>query len=118
MMLEAVTIGIDMLSQPMVLERSTGGTYSSGGTWSGTWSAPENIAGVIEPVTGRDLKDMPEGIRSEAVALLFVKVSAVNGIAVNDRVTADAVSYRVIHIDEWTRYGGFHECVLGKIKTP
>lgn len=119
-MLEAVTIGINLLAQPMTLERSTGGSYSAGGTWTGTWSAPESISGVIQPVSGRDLRDMPEGIRSEVSAWLFVNLVTLGGIdiTVNDRITADTVPYRVLHVDEWTRYGGFLQCVLGKIKTP
>jgi len=115
-MLEEVAIAIDLLKQPATIERAAGGSYVSG-TWVGAYDASASISGVLEPVTGRDLKDMPEGIRSEASALFFVNITD-GSIAENDRVTADAVPYRVLQVAPWSRYGGFHECVLGKIKTP
>ena len=116
-MLEEAAAAIDILKRPATIARATGGAYVRG-TWAGTYDAAVLTAGVLQPVTGRDLRDMPEGVRAEAVKLFFVTASDLlpGDINENDKIEADNETFRVIHIAPWTRYGGFRECVLGRIK--
>lgn len=78
-------------------------------------SEPETIRGKIQPMNGRDLRDMPEGKREEAAMVLGTRST----VALEDKVTdvRDGRKYKVIHVMPSTIGGNRTRAVLGMVKS-
>ena len=67
------------------------------------------IRAVIQPATGNQLRDLPEGIRTEAQWLLWSR----SAVALDNVVTHKGVEYRVMYL--WPRdEGAFYRAALGR----
>lgn len=88
---------------------AAGGAYVDG-EWIATSPATTTIRAAIQPATGRQLMDLPEGIRTEAKFFIWSRVSFVE----NDRITFGGETWRVIFL--WPRpMDGFTRGALGKM---
>lgn len=82
--------------------------YATGSYTAGRWApgAPStlNIDACIQPLTGRDLKILPEGRRADETLVLYTKtllrVPSQGGGA--DQVSISGVMYEVIHVETWS----------------
>ena len=74
----------------------------------------DKIRGKIQPMNGRDLRDMPEGMRVEAKMVLGTRAN----VRVNDQVynSKDGLNYKAIYIIPATVGGNRTRAVLGHIK--
>lgn len=91
---------------------SAGGTYNAGGKWVATAATPVTISAAIFPANGRQLMDMPEGIRTEAGWIAWSRVDILEG----DQIVDGSSRYRVLY--RWPRQfeGGFTRVALGLMK--
>jgi len=73
-----------------------------------------NIRGKIQPVVGRDFRDMPEGIREEASMVLGTRST----VEVNDIITdvRDNRRYKVLFAYPQTISSNRTRAILGKVK--
>jgi hypothetical protein len=76
-----------------------------------TWAAPIEVAirGSIQPVTGHDLEQLPEGDRSRGVLKVYSYgelLTAEPGGAPSDRVTYGGTTYLVYQSQAWPGVGG------------
>jgi len=102
-------LAIDRRAVSMTQRRSAADSYAGGERVPGAvTSAP--IKAVIQPMPGRELRDLPEGIREEAGWLLWSRVAIVN----DDVIVHAGRSYRVLKV--WPRdEGGFVRAALGML---
>lgn len=91
---------------------AAGGSYNDNGEWEGATAEPVSIQATIQPVTGQQLLDMPEGIRAEAKSTLWTR-AVVN---INDQIRSAGKSYRVIFVWDRDFEGGFHRAALGMLR--
>lgn len=72
------------------------------------------IRGKIQPMNGRDLRDMPEGMREEAKMVIGTR----SNVRVNDEVfnSKDGLYYKAIFIIPPTVGGNRTRAILGHIK--
>jgi hypothetical protein len=109
-MIGAVAIAIDRLAVSVSLSRESGGVYDDNGKWTPNPAIQTTILAVIQPASGSELMDVPEGIRSEARWLLWSR----SEIKVDDKVTARGISYRAMYL--WPRdEGGFYRAAIGRV---
>jgi len=95
---------------PVTLE-TVGGAYNAAGKWVKTEPVQTTIQATIQSTDGSQLRDMPEGIRSEARSLLWSS----SVVATGDVVIYKGQRYRAIYI--WERpEGGFTRAALGLAK--
>ena len=95
---------------PVLYTAPVKGSYAANGDYIPAAQTTATIQATITPVTGRDLKDMPEGVRDEAIYRMWT----VSDVFLNGVVNHDGHDYRIIHI--MTRnIGGFNRCILGEI---
>ncbi|TAY66548.1 hypothetical protein ELG88_09780 [Rhizobium leguminosarum] len=67
------------------------------------------IKAVIQPATGNQLRDLPEGVRTEAQWLLWSR----SQVQLDDTVTHKGINYRVVYV--WPRdEGAFYRAALGR----
>ena len=106
-----VAAAIDAEAVPVTLTTVAPGTYDAGGNYIPGPSSTATIFTAMQPVTGQALKDMPEGIRTEAEWLVWSR----SPIAVNNEITAAGTDYRVLFV--WPRLrDGFYRAAVGRRK--
>lgn len=101
---EAVTVTLHTVA-------TAGGAYNAGGEWVPNASVDMPIAATVQPATGRNLNDAPEGVRTDARYAIWSRVS----IAENDEITYSGKRYRVTWIADRPQ-DGFVKGAMGKLK--
>lgn len=102
-------LGIDRRAIPLTITPKNIGDYNASGDWVVTTpGTPTTLMGVIQPVSGRQSMDMPEGIRAEAKWLVWSRSSIQN----EDVISYQGSDYKVIFT--WPRAeGSFYRAALG-----
>lgn len=105
-----VAIAIDGEAVNVTRTRSAGGGYNDDGEWVPSLPDAATIRAAIQPASGNQLMDVPEGMRTEARWLLWSR----SDVRVDDMITSSGVSYRVMHL--WPRAeGGFYRAAIGRL---
>lgn len=81
------------------------------GKWVPGVAVDSTIAATIQPATGRNLIDAPEGVRTDARFAAWSRVAIVE----NDEITYAGDRYRVIWVAPRPQ-DGFTKAALGKLK--
>ncbi|KQV28103.1 hypothetical protein ASC97_07070 [Rhizobium sp. Root1203] len=101
---------IDRRAIGMSLTRRAADSYDQN-TGKAIEGAPTTtpIKAVIQPATGNQLRDLPEGVRTEAQWLLWSR----SEVVLDDTVTHKSIDYRVVYV--WPRdEGAFYRAALGR----
>lgn len=93
------------------------GSYDANGDFIADAPAGRTIKAFITAliygrgISGIEMKDMPEGIRDEAAAIMWTR----DTIATDEKVAQGGTTYRVLHV--WNRAGdgGFYRAALGAV---
>jgi hypothetical protein len=105
-----VAIAIDGEAKNVTLTMGADGSYDADGNFVHGTTTPTTIRAAIFPATGNALKDMPEGVRTEAGWLCWSR----SAIAVDDQIADGGIVYRVLFV--WPRpEGGFYRAALGRM---
>jgi hypothetical protein len=93
--------------------RQSPGTYVQGRYTPGTESTFTVVASV-QPVTGRDLQDLPEGQYANEVKKLYtaVELRTRHPDSEPDRINIYGETYTVIQVNRWDGFGDKHYKVL------
>ena len=103
-----VTSAIDQFSTTVALKLRTPGSYDQNGNWVKGGETNSFITASIQPTKGRQLEDMPEGMRAEACWTIWTSHS----IQLDQEVEYRGKVYRVLHL--WPReIGNYTQAVLG-----
>lgn len=84
------------------------GDYNASGDWVPGDENLEEITANVQPVSGRKLRSMPEGVRTEAVSIVYTD----SDLQIGDIIEVDQVRHRVIAAQLWSA-GDYTEAVLG-----
>lgn len=105
-----VALAIDMVAVNVSrTTRGAGGYDADGKGVSGT-PTTTTIRAAIQPASGNQLMDLPEGMRTEARWLLWSR----SEVKEDDEIGASGINYRVMYV--WPRAeGGFFRAALGRI---
>jgi len=102
-------LAIDRRAVSMTQRRSATDSYVDGERVPGAVTAA-TIKAVIQPMPGRELRDLPEGIREEAGWLLWSRTAIAN----DDVIVHGGRSYRALKV--WPRDEcGFTRAALGML---
>jgi len=79
------------------------GSYNATGDWTPGAETAETIQAAIQPPSGRDLQDAPEGIRQEIQFMGWTPEE----VEADDVIAFGGTDYRVIHAWPRRHDGGF-----------
>lgn len=103
-----VAIAIDGEAVSVSLKRKAAGTYNADGEFVPGAETTSTIRAAIQPASGRQLMDLPEGIREEARWLAWSR----SEIRLDDEITHAGSRYRVMFV--WPRAeGAFWRAAMG-----
>lgn len=106
-----VALAIDGEAVNVSLKREAAGHYDGDGNWVPGSATTSTIRAAIQPASGRQLEDLPDGIRNEARWLVWSR----SEIRLDDEITHGGSCYRVMHV--WPRAdGGFWRAAAGLLK--
>jgi hypothetical protein len=107
-----VAIAIDGEARNVTLTTRAAGSYNADGDFVPGTATTSTIRAAIFPASGNALRDMPEGIRTEAGWLCWSR----GAISVDDQIADGGITYRALFV--WPRpEGGFHRAALGRMTT-
>lgn len=110
-MLLNVGIAIDAFAVSVTRTRRAAGSYNADGVWVEGAPTATALNAAIQPVSGRELKDMPEGIRTEAKYIAWSR----SDLVIDDTIAHKGSNYRVMFV--WPRDEGvFYRAILGLLK--
>ena len=103
-----VAIAIDGEAVNVTIERKAAGAYDGDGKWVAGAETTSTIRAAVQPASGRQLMDLPEGIRNEARWLAWSR----SEIRMDDTVVHAGSTYRVMFL--WPRAeGSFWRAAMG-----
>lgn len=108
-----VASAIDAEAVPVVFQPPAGATYDSQGN-AVFGGVPASVSGMaaIQPVSGRMLQDLPEGLRSEVSMVGWSRTS----VALKWEVVYGGETYRVVHV--WPRPAdGFTKFAMKRVQS-
>lgn len=81
------------------------------------------IAAGVQPVTGRLLEDLPEGMHAEETRVVFAAIE-LRGVTPGapgnepDQITIDGEQYRVVEVKKFAILAQRWRCYVERLKTP
>lgn len=93
---------------PVNFTRVRYGTQTNVGGVPSWTSTSATLRGSVQPLTGHDLEQLPEGDRSRGVLVVYSYGelrTAIPGGAPSDRVTYRGVTYLVYQVQDWPGVG-------------
>lgn len=103
-----VSAALTLAATTVYLKSKNPATYDNNGNLIAGLGDPRPIQATVQPISGRALMDLPEGVRDEARKLIWTKSALETGQVVAD----NGQDYRVVHV--WDRrIGGYYKAVLG-----
>jgi hypothetical protein len=96
------------------VKRRAAGTYTQGRYTAGAQTTLSIVADV-QPVTGRELRDLPEGQRGDETKLVITETElrVRQPSSESDLVTIGGEDYRVVKVERWESFGDVHfECLV------
>lgn len=102
----------DETSAEVVLERDGAVGKYVRGKWEADWPVTQTIVASVQPLSGKEYRDLPEGIRNEAQAKAITTFPLRSG----DRIIQDGVKYKVLSLDNWQSQAGYSRAILGALK--
>lgn len=103
-----VAIAIDGEAVAVTLKRAAAGHYDDDGNWIPGSETSTTIRAAVQPASGRQLMDLPEGIREEARWLVWSR----SEIRKDDTIVHGGQSFRVMFV--WPRAeGAFWRAAMG-----
>lgn len=102
--------GIDRRAVGVTRTRRAAGSYNADGDFVPGAPTTGTILAVVQPASGRQLMDLPEGVRSEARWLAWSRAE----IRLDDVIVAGGLSHRVVYV--WPRAeGDFYRAAMGEL---
>lgn len=106
-----VALAIDGEAVEVIHRTRAEGSYDEGGRWVPGGLTDTPIMAAIQPATGRQVEDLPEGVRSEARSFLWTRAV----VRDNDVIIDGTDSFRVLYVWNRQRDGGFTKAALGML---
>lgn len=73
--------------------------------------------GSMQPTTGQDIENLPEGYRDRESKTFFTceRLRGLKETTKPDRITVDGVLFECINVQDWQQLGAYHRVVLVKV---
>lgn len=109
-----------------LIDRFTTGTYTvtrasaataySDGIRTTPSTTSLSVVGVVQPIPGKELERLPEGLRDAEVKYLYTKVELKAGSTTEpDRVSVEGSTWQVEQVRKWDTLGAYWRSVIRKV---
>lgn len=105
--MSALTGVIAVHGSAYTVTRRAAGAYASG-IWADGSTSTFSITAHVQPVTGRDLKTLPEGQRAEDSRIVYTTTELRATAGGPDSISIGGEAYEVTRVETWSGLGGTH----------
>lgn len=104
-------------AQTYTVTRRTASSYDSGGVLVPGSTSTLSVQGVPQPLSGRDLKRLPEGMRAQELLAFWTptQLQTAGGSNEPDSIQIGADHWEVTRVDGWGTLGGYCKAILTKV---
>lgn len=95
----------------VVIRRNTGTTIVNGRVTARA-STTHPARGCVQPISGSDLKRLPEGVSSSNVVSIWLTT---NDVKTGDEITLKGERFQVVHRDGWGDAGNYTKAIARKL---
>lgn len=95
-----VALAIDPEAVDVTRTTPGAGSYDAEGFWVEGTPAVTTIKASVQPTNPRELRDLPEGIRSEATYTMRTRVT----VSEDDEITYNGKTWRILKVATWPSY--------------
>lgn len=91
--------------------RTAPGTYDANGKFvAGATSTLAGVVATVQPVSGRQLRDVPEGQRGDELRVIYTETELWprTPSQAGDRITLDGEAWVIVRAERWQGLGGVH----------
>jgi len=91
--------------------------YGRDGRYDSPTTTAIQVRACVQPVTGRELEHLPEGLRTKEVIRIFSTVALYSGADGQepDTVLANGVTWEVATVKRWNELGNYWESLAVKL---
>lgn len=105
------------LTGTYTVTRASAGAYGSDGVYVPAGTSTLSAPACVQPITGRELQRLPEGLRSSEVRVFYTVVElrcAAPDVA-PDRVSINGSTWQVERVEPWNELGNYFRCLVRKV---
>lgn len=105
------------LTGTYTVTRQSASAYGSDGRLDAPTTSTLSVDACVQPVGGRDLQRLPEGLRTEELLAMYTATELkTQGSGQDpDLVTIDGASWEVQRVERWLELGNYWKCILLKV---
>lgn len=105
-----------LASGTYTVTRYSASAYGTDGRLDAPTTSTFSILASVQPLTGRDLQRLPEGLRTAELLAVFTETELKTQGATQDpdSVSIDGFSYEVQTVDRWGTLGNYYRAVVAK----
>ena len=93
-------------------ERDGADTYDADGYLVRGTPTSTQIRASIQPLSGREFENLPQGLRDEAQATIYTA----HPLQSDDRIIDGEDRWKVLSDDSWQKLGGYTKAILGALR--
>lgn len=110
---------VDAFSDDYTVTRTGVAAYDVHGDPVAGSSSTFSIRACVQPVSGRDLQRVPEGLRTQELIALFTPTELRTKTGTNepDTVAVNGVTYQVQQVERWAELGNYWRAIAMKVGT-
>ena len=99
--------------------RQAAGSYVAG-DWTPGATSNFNVSGDLQPLSGADLKILPEAFHTEEVQKMYLSTELFSARAGKeaDQIAIDGAQWKVINVRKYTTLTGNFKVMLARIDQP
>lgn len=105
---------IESFASTYTVTRSSASAYGADGRLDAGTTSTLTVRAVVQPVTGRDLKRLPEGLRTDDVRQVFTATELKTQGAGQDpdSIAIGGEDYEVQTVERWADLGGYWRAIV------
>ncbi len=105
--------------KPYTITRIAASAYDSHGRAVAGGTSTLAMVASVQPVTGRDLQRMPEGLRTRELVKLYtttqLRTADEGAGTVADRFAYRGATWEVQTVEDWADAGNYFKCIAAKV---
>ena len=116
-LMDLASVVLSLSSGSYTVTRRGPSAYDSDGIRTSPTTSTLTVMGSLQPMSGRDLQRLPEGMRTREGKAFFTPTALLTAASGQepDTISADGDTWEVSVVDRWAELGNYYRVILLKV---